>query len=147
MEVAIPLLLLLKALSFGTWKLMKLLNQQIQNICLQIQIQVLYNAHQFYYHFLIENVILGANLLKINDYTALLVGGTGTDMALSTEAQSFTIENGFKVEYQYSSLSAPEHFGSVAFLTEKRFFKCDYEIKREPENLIFAEDMGLIIDQ
>ena len=66
---------------------------------------------------------LGANFLKINDYTALLVGGTGTDMALSTEAQSFTIENGFKLEYQYSSLPAPEHFGSVAFLTEKRNFK------------------------
>ena len=78
----------------------------------------------------------------------MLVGGEGTDFAISSEAQSFTIENGFKLEYQYSDLahSAPEHVGSVAFLTEKRFFKCDYEIKREPENLIFAEDMGLLIN-
>ena len=127
---------------------MKLLSQQIQNTCLLIQIQVLYNAHQLFFRiFWLKISFLGANFLKINDYTALLVGGTGTDMALSTEAQSFTIENGFKLEYQYSSLLAPEHSGSVAFLTEKRFFKCDYEIKREPENLIFAEDMGLIIDQ
>ena len=125
---------------------MKLLNQQIQNTCLRTQIQVLYDAYQFFRIFWLKISFLGANFLKINDYTALLVGGTGTDMALSTEAQSFTIENGFKLEYQYSSLSAPEHSGSVAFLTEKRFFKCDYEIKREPENLIFAEDMGLIID-
>ena len=82
--------------------------------------------------------------MKIDDYTALLIGGGGESQMLTNEAQSFTIENGFKVEYDYSKMSLPGHYLSVAFLTEERFFKCEYDIRKEPEGLIFAKDAGLL---
>ena len=87
---------------------------------------------------------LGGNFLKIDDYKALLIGGQGETQFLANEAQSFTIENGFKVEYDYSEMAIPGHYLSVAFLTEERFFKCEYDIRKEPEGLIFAKDAGLL---
>ena len=42
-------------------------------------------------------------------------------------------------------LLSQEHAGSVAFLSQQRFFKCDYEVRKKPEGLVFAHDGGLII--
>lgn len=76
------------------------------------------------------------------------MGGGNAENGISPGVQTFNIETGFTEEFLYSDLSNPfQHYESVAFLTEKRFFKCDYEVQYEPDDdLIFAEDAGLLID-